>query len=559
MQTSAMNGEGFRSWLRSVPECVDIYKEFEELCDEVFGYEPGVNLLTAPTPMREFACVRRLAFELMMDRAQGWFSRCPPEVDAATASGFEMCGMPEIATEIRRLRLFPGREGILTLENMKDETLFDMIHSDDIEEAISRRLIEMRRGMAITGREQYIADAVINGSTKTLTKLLGVAASRGDTETLKLLIERKVDINVEAGILGQTPLKLAVEGGHSECVRMLIDAGADVCRQDHCDNSPLTSASVVGSTDIAAMLIAAGADVNARDIHGATALHYAVQRKNSALVQLLIDKGANVNSTDRHHNSPLHRAASEGNLEAARMLLARGADVTLKMDEGLTALQEAIAWHHDDISALLRTASSDTQTDSVKSLDRSESVTLDTKSCKTCGALLDPNRCKTVFIPCKCGEIVEVDISTILPRGADVIHQTFESFDALATDFSGLLQAAKAINDYISKPKYCRYRTHVPATAICPSCRGGLVRDWQSLISVSDVGEDFARNSSEPLWWAYLHKYGSVEVKDWYAGNSYISEAQESPMVSKYLREPFKARDHDEATIIARRLLGIEE
>ena len=33
-------------------------------------------------------------------------------------------------------------------------------------------------------------------------------------------------------------------------------------------------------------------------------------------------------------------------------------------------------------------------------------------------------------------------------------------------------------------------------------------------------------------YWAYLHKYGKIQVKEWYQGNTYISEASTSPNVT---------------------------
>lgn len=57
------------------------------------------------------------------------------------------------------------------------------------------------------------------------------------------------------------------------------------------------------------------------------------------------------------------------------------------------------------------------------------------------------------------------------------------------------------------------------------------------------------------LYWAYLHKKGEIKVKEWYRGNSYLHEANESSSVEHFLEEPFEAESFEEAEKIAAQLL----
>jgi hypothetical protein len=57
------------------------------------------------------------------------------------------------------------------------------------------------------------------------------------------------------------------------------------------------------------------------------------------------------------------------------------------------------------------------------------------------------------------------------------------------------------------------------------------------------------------LYWAYLHKYGSIQVKEWYPNNTYLNEARVSPNVKRFLEQPFDAASSEEAEKIARQLL----
>jgi hypothetical protein len=63
------------------------------------------------------------------------------------------------------------------------------------------------------------------------------------------------------------------------------------------------------------------------------------------------------------------------------------------------------------------------------------------------------------------------------------------------------------------------------------------------------------RSHRMKLWWAYLHKYGSIQVKEWYTGNTYLKEARVSPNIKRFLEEPFEAISLEEAQEVAKKLL----
>lgn len=67
---------------------------------------------------------------------------------------------------------------------------------------------------------------------------LHVAAERGNTEVVKLLLEAKADIDPKDDD-GKTPLHWAVHSGRSEAVKVLIEAGADINARDNDGNTPL--------------------------------------------------------------------------------------------------------------------------------------------------------------------------------------------------------------------------------------------------------------------------------------------------------------------------------
>ena len=57
-------------------------------------------------------------------------------------------------------------------------------------------------------------------------------------------------------------------------------------------------------------------------------------------------------------------------------------------------------------------------------------------------------------------------------------------------------------------------------------------------------------------YWAYIHQYGRIAVKEWYEGNKFIYEASVSPYIKKYLEKPFEAESSADAEEIATKLLS---
>jgi hypothetical protein len=154
---------------------------------------------------------------------------------------------------------------------------------------------------------------------------------------------------------GQSALRLAAAGGHSEVITELIAHGALVDARDDQGRTPLMFArwSAVGA------LLAAGAFVDARDKRGRSALHHAAAAGCEDEIGVLLDAGAYINGRDLEGNAPLHLAAQgsygyadytgdgrepAGRNEAAhagavRALLRRGANRGVENDRGHTPLQ----------------------------------------------------------------------------------------------------------------------------------------------------------------------------------------------------------------------------
>ena len=92
---------------------------------------------------------------------------------------------------------------------------------------------------------------------------LHVAASRGELDIVKKLIELGVNINALGGSYGGGALNVAASKGHINVVRYLLSCGADLDISDPIRN-PLFGTISNGYPDIAKLLIESGIDVNVK-------------------------------------------------------------------------------------------------------------------------------------------------------------------------------------------------------------------------------------------------------------------------------------------------------
>ena len=87
------------------------------------------------------------------------------------------------------------------------------------------------------------------------------------------------------------------------------------------------------------LLIDAGANLEAVDLNGYTPLQFAANFANAEIVSLLVDAGANVNAVTNYGSTALHLAASD----CVEVLLAAGADIDVRDNSGRTPFDNALS------------------------------------------------------------------------------------------------------------------------------------------------------------------------------------------------------------------------
>ena len=156
--------------------------------------------------------------------------------------------------------------------------------------------------------------------------------------------EREVDAQIRsAPFPSDIPLFLASESGNTECVRLLLQAGADPLRRDNSGSTAMYSAK---SAEVVRELMAAGVPLEDANKYGWSPLVDAVSDGEWGLDRLraLIECGADVNAThDRGYTVFMSAVSSmERNVEAMRMLVEAGADPHAVTELGYNAFHAAI-------------------------------------------------------------------------------------------------------------------------------------------------------------------------------------------------------------------------
>ena len=239
----------------------------------------------------------------------------------------------------------------------------------------------------LCGADTQLFDAIRNGHTAKVSALLKsgadpnqrhemgatalmYAAAFSTEECVRILLDAGAEVNGSSGNNGATALIWGT--GDSAKVRLLLERGAAVNAKTKDGTTALVTAVRHGNTDSVRLLIAQGADPKASEDNGAGLLRIAYVSGNVTLRKILVDAGvefkdpgqlapippslfANVQRVKEFldhgvdpRNSPrrfplLGAAATGGHVETMKIFLERGADPTQKDGGGRTVLMMAAA------------------------------------------------------------------------------------------------------------------------------------------------------------------------------------------------------------------------
>jgi uncharacterized protein len=170
----------------------------------------------------------------------------------------------------------------------------------------------------------------------------------------RALIEAGAPVNGHRGDK-ETPLITAASSGDTDVAKVLIEAGADIDAVSAPDSGGVPSgtaldhAAVFSMTEVVDILAAAGAKINSLEMAAAAgdvtgwpldrftlqsrirALVFAADHQRLNVIDQLVEAGTPINEPDAEwERLPLHTAAANGRPASVRRLLAHGADPNLR-------------------------------------------------------------------------------------------------------------------------------------------------------------------------------------------------------------------------------------
>jgi ankyrin repeat protein len=206
------------------------------------------------------------------------------------------------------------------------------------------------------------------------------AASSGDKDTMRGLIEGDPELIHASLPSGMSPLTAALYHGKQAAVEWLLEQGVTVTiheaaalGDDETLNymlnlepsllmqysfdgwTPLHLAAFFGGYEAATLLIERGADVNAQSTNPLNnmPIHAAAAGNRTAMIELLLENGAQPNVRQSGGWTPIQQAADHCDAVTVQLLLRYGADPDAAQDEGKTARSIAESKGYTEVSNVL--------------------------------------------------------------------------------------------------------------------------------------------------------------------------------------------------------------
>lgn len=127
------------------------------------------------------------------------------------------------------------------------------------------------------------------------------------------LVQVGCSVNAVTSRFAQTPTHIAAFGGHPECLLWLLQAGADINRQDYVGETPIHKAARAGSLDCINALLIQGAKADMRNASGLTAANLAHAQGFQECAEILSNaQNFQQNMVHSHNGSFLNGTTQNG-------------------------------------------------------------------------------------------------------------------------------------------------------------------------------------------------------------------------------------------------------
>lgn len=193
------------------------------------------------------------------------------------------------------------------------------------------------------------------------TGTLITAVEKNDLTTVKTVLKDNDYLIDETNSKQETPLLIATHKNYIDIAKVLIDAGADVNKQDAIQDSPYLYAGAQGKTEILTYMIEkSNPNQKIYNRFGGNALIPAAEKGHLDNVKILLnDKKVAIDHQNNFDYTALIEAValtdgSKVYQDIVKELLAHHANTELRDASGKTALDYAIEKNYQEIASLLK-------------------------------------------------------------------------------------------------------------------------------------------------------------------------------------------------------------
>ena len=204
-------------------------------------------------------------------------------------------------------------------------------------------------------KQELARQTVITEQSERGYTAMDAAARGGYVEIVRLLLAAGADVNSRAGAAARTPLMqvgLHACGKEPELPADLIKALAlpeqpTAAQSEH--SGQAAPACTRNHLQCLRLLINSGADIDATDSQNRSTLYHCANGGNSEALCLLAEQGAKVGGWSSHANDPLNAAAFEGHLACVQALVSAGALIAAARKNDFSPLNDAVQNGHEEI------------------------------------------------------------------------------------------------------------------------------------------------------------------------------------------------------------------
>jgi ankyrin repeat protein/serine/threonine protein kinase len=212
------------------------------------------------------------------------------------------------------------------LVNSHERPVYGLIHSAVLEanQTMLRLLIRFKAKV----------DLIMLNSSEGISPLY-LACLTGDADCVKILLEAGADVNLQASH-GTTPIGVAAAKGFAHIIQLLLETKkVNLCLQCHRGDTPLINACLHGHIQAATLLLLYKPElIDMVNNPGHSPLYVAAQSGHHAIVQLLIDHKANLDIQATDETTPVYIAEVNQHTNIVKLLVMAGAEFPMKLNCG---------------------------------------------------------------------------------------------------------------------------------------------------------------------------------------------------------------------------------